>query len=116
MSKNGHYFQDDRRDESCTPCKPIRNSLETETHYNHQLVHAEIDVLPEPDFFTVDFGDRVTATATSGCAVKHMRNICTGQNDEELAESGIDRSVLDNYIVPLSLIERWGSAVGVLCS
>lgn len=113
FSSNGHHFQDDRQEESCIPCEPIRNFLEIGTSCNHQLMHAEVDVCKGSDICKVDCGDRVSAMATSSCPVKHIQNNCTGQSVEP-AGSGFDMSILDNYIVPLSLIERWGSAMGIL--
>lgn len=43
-----------------------------------------------------------------------LENITTEHLAEEDKRSGTETSILDQYIVPLNLIERWGSAMGIL--
>lgn len=99
--RNGHHFQDDGQEEFCMPCEPIRSFLEIETSYNHQNVCK------------VDYGNVITDIAEKGFASRDKEDICEHSGEEEEV-NGVNMISEDKYIVPPSLIERWGSAMGIL--
>lgn len=114
LSGNGDHFLDGRQEESCLPCEPIRNFLERGISYNHQAKLAGVDACCESSVCTVDCGDGISAAGTKGSVAKTVGTICTDRSGEEVEGSGIAMSFLDKYNVPLSLIERWGSAMDIV--
>lgn len=114
LSRDGHLFQDGGREEYCVPCEPIRNFLEMRASCNHQAEHAVADVCHESMVCVLDCGDVVIDSAIKDHAAKNTQYICTDQTSENDEGSSINMSFLDKYVVPLSLIERWGSAMDIV--
>ncbi|KAJ6820402.1 tRNA (cytosine(38)-C(5))-methyltransferase isoform X2 [Iris pallida] len=109
---DGELSQDNGLEEPNISCQPIKNFLEIEPLFNQ---HGALSFINEYDVSMVDSEDGSDNTWNEGCGPKDMEST-TGPNKivEEIERSDANKSPLDNYCVPISLIERWGSAMGIL--
>lgn len=108
---DGELSQDNGLEEPNISCQPIKDFLEIEPLFKG---HGELSFINEYDV-SMDSEDGSDNTCNKGCGPKDMEST-TGPNKivDEIERSDANKSPLDNYCVPISLIERWGSAMDIV--
>ncbi|XP_020106030.1 tRNA (cytosine(38)-C(5))-methyltransferase isoform X2 [Ananas comosus] len=95
----------ENKEELQTVCEPIRSFLEKESLYSHQQ-----------EFVGVASEFRSEDVLADRAALEEIDTIetNTSQHGEEVKGSIKKQSFLHEYVVPLSLIERWGNAMDIV--
>lgn len=99
-------------------CEPIRNYLETQTSYSPQPEYAGVSFCLKCNVSTVNCEKNIGDPLINSGAPQNIQitNILTDDIVEEVEGAWEDKIALDKYAVPVSSIERWGDAMGILIS
>ncbi|XP_077211031.1 DNA methyltransferase-2 [Tasmannia lanceolata] len=115
-----HLHPNERLEILQQSCEPIKNYLETRISFENWVENAESDFSCKPNVSTVGYGTIDDQISFEGFSAPDERMESVSVDDivinvEKNAKvNGFCDGSVNQYTVPLSLIERWGSAMDIV--